>query len=382
MDNKVALVGCESYDRQLVEEKIGYAFELLGGVDKVVREGESVFLKLNLLVPTAPEKGVTTHPEVVRAVVNQLKPVAGRITLGDSPGGLFTESWLKRVYDKTGMARVAEETGASLNFDFSVMQKTVSDTKTMKSFTLSGAMTSADRLISLSKLKTHLLMNVTAAIKNIFGAVPGMNKVIYHARHKSAESFADLLVDVALAVEVDLHLVDAVVSMDGNGPQHGNLKETGILAAGRDAFVVDTALMDLIGFSPESNRALGSAIARGLATGDAGKIGMVGDDPESLKIEGFQLPYKKDITSRIPGFLLNWYGEWMSLRPRPDPDKCTGCRKCVDICPAGAITISERMAVIDDTACFRCYCCHELCEHDAIELERPLLLRLANRIGG
>jgi uncharacterized Fe-S center protein len=60
----------------------------------------------------------------------------------------------------------------------------------------------------------------------------------------------------------------------------------------------------------------------------------------------------------------------------PVEGKCTACGKCVEICPAGAITIEGKLARVDQKKCQRCYCCHELCEQDAIELERPMLMKL------
>jgi uncharacterized Fe-S center protein len=71
------------------------------------------------------------------------------------------------------------------------------------------------------------------------------------------------------------------------------------------------------------------------------------------------------------------FGSMMSLRPRPVEGRCTGCGKCSELCPALAITIEGRLAHVDLKKCLRCYCCHELCEFDAVELDRPLLLRLA-----
>jgi formate hydrogenlyase subunit 6/NADH:ubiquinone oxidoreductase subunit I len=34
------------------------------------------------------------------------------------------------------------------------------------------------------------------------------------------------------------------------------------------------------------------------------------------------------------------------------------------------------LATVDLRKCIKCYCCHELCENDAIDLDRPLLMRL------
>lgn len=378
----VAAVSCSSYERGLVQESVARAFELLGGPGAVVSPGQSVFVKVNGLIPAAPEKAVTTHPEVVRAVVEQIMTVTPRVTIGDSPGGVYNKMMLKRVYEKCGFAAVAEETGATLNSDFSVRQKKVPEAKTMKSFTLCGAMIEADRLVSVSKFKTHLQMNITGAIKNMFGVVPGLTKFNYHSKYTTDEDFADLMVDVVLAAGPGFHVIDAVEAMDGNGPRAGDIKKMEILAAGRDAFALDRLMMDLAGIPPGANKPLGAAIKRGLISGDLRELRVLGDRLEALRVEGFRLPVKKDITARLPSFLTDMVAARLSMRPSPDPAVCTACGKCAEICPEGAISIVDRAARVDLSKCIKCYCCHELCEYDAIELERPLLLRLANRIGG
>jgi uncharacterized protein (DUF362 family) len=380
--NDVAAVSCSSYERGLVQESVARAFELLGGPGAVVSPGQSVFVKVNGLIPAAPEKAVTTHPEVVRAVVEQIMTVTPRVTIGDSPGGVYNKTMLKRVYEKCGFAAVAEETGATLNSDFSVRQKKVPEAKTMKSFTLCGAMIEADRLVSVSKFKTHLQMNITGAIKNMFGVVPGLTKFNYHSKYTTDEDFADLMVDVVLAAGPGFHVIDAVEAMDGNGPRAGDIKKMEIMAAGRDAFALDRLMMDLAGIPPGANKPLGAAIKRGLISGDLRELRVLGDGLEALRVEGFRLPVKKDMTARLPSFLTDLVAAKLSMRPSPDPAVCTACGKCAEICPEGAISIVDRAARVDLSKCIKCYCCHELCEYDAIELERPLLLRLANRIGG
>ncbi len=372
----VALVGCESYDRELVEERVARLFELMGGPGAIAGVGESVFLKVNALAPRPPESAVTTHPEVVRAVVRQFQAVTDRIIIGDSPGGPYTPVVLRRFYDKCGFADVAKETGASLNFDTSVEQVTFPGGKTMKSFAMASAMRSADRLVSISKLKTHMFMNITCAIKNLFGTVAGMNKFTYHSRFNRDSVFADLLVDVALASAADFHVVDAVVGMDGDGPNSGNLKPMGFLAAGGDAFAVDLLMMELLGIDPRVNKPLAAAIDRSLATPIAGNLNVLGDDPGGLSVSGFKLPAKKDISERVPAFVMDRFGRMLSLRPFPAPARCTGCGKCADVCPEKAIMMVDHVAKVDASKCIRCYCCHELCEYDAIDLERPALMRL------
>lgn len=376
---EVALVGCGNYERGVVESRVERAFDLLGGPGAVACRGDRVFVKVNALLPTEPQKAVTTHPEVVRAVVRQLKRITGDIVIGDSPGGPFNKSMLKRTYERCGFARVAADTGASLCFDTTAKDVKVPDGVTMKSVTLCRAMAETDRLVSVSKFKTHLQVNITCAVKNLFGAVPGMAKFGYHARFSRGEEFSEALLDVFLASGACFHVVDAVEGMDGNGPRQGDIFPIGIIAAGADALSVETAMMSVVGLDPSLNGPLAAAVRRGLCSGDPRDVVALGDGMDELRVDGFRLPDGKDASSRMPAFVMDRFGNMLSLRPRPSAAKCTGCAKCADICPEGAITVVGGTAVVEMRRCIRCYCCHELCEYDAIELERPFLMRMLER---
>ncbi|MHB8894512.1 MAG: DUF362 domain-containing protein [Candidatus Geothermincolia bacterium] len=376
----VALLACDDYDRDTVEQKVAEAFELMGGPSAIVGENESVFVKINACVPLEPDRCATTHPEVVRAVVLQLQQVTDRIAIGDSPGGPYNRTILKRGYERTGMARVAAETGAELNFDLAEVQVPVPEGRQMKLLQMCKPMVEADRLVSLSKAKTHVFMGFTCAIKNLYGTVPGMQKFAYHSRFHAEEEFAQLIVDVTLAAGADFHLVDGVWGMEGNGSVWGIPRQMGIIAAGRDPFAVDCYLGSLLGLKEGLNQPLAAAVERGLFHGDPSLITVGGDDPESLVVRGLKLPTKKSAITWLPGPLMRTYSALMIIRPYPNPDRCVGCSKCVEICPAHAIRIVDGTAVIDPAACIRCYCCHELCEYDGIDLERPIVADLRRRL--
>ena len=372
----VALLACPEYDRGLVEEKVARAFELLGGPGAFVSAGETVFVKVNAVVPLDPGRCATTHPEVVRAVVLQLEKAGGRVVIGDSPGGPYNRPALKRAYARTGIARVAGETGAGLNYDLGEVRVSLPGGKAARNLVLCRPMVEADRLVSVGKAKTHAFMGFTCAIKNMYGTVPGMEKFTYHSRFRDERDFADLVVDVALAAGADLHVVDGVWGMEGNGSVWGIPRRLGFVAAGRDPFALDCAVEDLVGLKRGFNRPLAAAVGRGLFHGDPARISLAGDDPASIRTGGLVLPRGKATVRRLPGVLMKAYSSVMAVRPYPDPRRCTGCGKCAQICPAGAVTMSGGTAEIDRSLCIECYCCQELCEHDGIDLERPLAARV------
>ncbi len=52
-----------------------------------------------------------------------------------------------------------------------------------------------------------------------------------------------------------------------------------------------------------------------------------------------------------------------------DPEKCTGCETCVDVCPSGAIEMNEGIAVVDADLCVDCESCVDECPAEAIHME-------------
>ncbi len=52
--------------------------------------------------------------------------------------------------------------------------------------------------------------------------------------------------------------------------------------------------------------------------------------------------------------------------PWINKELCTGCRKCVDKCSVGAISMEEDIAFIKDHECIRCGVCHDACPDNAV----------------
>ena len=98
MASTVAVVRCSTYGRDEVGKAVRQAFDLIGGLNALVRAGDRVLIKPNLLTARAPERATTTHPEVVAAVVEAVQAAGGRPSIGDSPGS--TRGQIERVWSE------------------------------------------------------------------------------------------------------------------------------------------------------------------------------------------------------------------------------------------------------------------------------------------
>lgn len=358
-----------SYDRSGVKPAIVRLLEPLGGMGAYVKPGELVLLKPNMLSAKPPEAAVTTHPEVLRAVIELVQEAGGKAVVGDSPGvGRFTT-----VAAKSGMMKVVEETGAQLiGFHDSVE---IYGSGLFKRFELARPYLEADRIINLPKLKTHEMMTMTCAVKNLFGAVVGTAKAAWHLKAGAdREMFARMLLEIYLLRKPDLNIVDAIIAMEGNGPGSGDPRQVGLLLAGVNPVAVDVIAGELLSI-PKNLLYLERAAGRlDLEGADRTAIITSGLPPEQARISGFRLPHKSDLQWGLPPFLKNRLRHYLTPRPFAVMEKCRLCGICLAACPPGAITITESSLHFDHRKCIGCFCCRELCPYAALDIrEGPLL---------
>lgn len=374
----VAVERCADYDSASVERALADALSSIGGMSSFVRPGQSVFLKANLLMKAVPDRAVTTHPEVVRAVVRAVKAAgAGTVMIGDSPGGRTTPSGARALFETSGLAAVAEEEGATLSLlDDAVVRVANPEGRLYTSFNLGRDAVTADVLIDLPRLKTHGFMMMTGAVKNLFGCIPGLEKAQFHMKVPERQDFAEMLVDLALACRPALSIMDAVVAMEGDGPAGGTPRQVGALLASADPYALDVVAAAIAGFGPDEVYTNVAARGRGLAPAGPDEVEVAGTPWRDVAPATFSHP-AKDITRSMPPAVGRWLQKRIASRPvLARPAGCTSCRTCERNCPVEAIAMgADRRPRFDYDTCIRCYCCQELCPEQVIDLKTPWIVR-------
>lgn len=376
---KVALVRCEDYGEAHVHDAVGEGLSLLGGAGCFTKPGEHILLKVNLLVGTAPNKAVTTHPSVFRAVARYFREAGADVVYGDSPGFGRPSGAARRA----GLTEVAAELGIPLA-DFSNGEKvSFPQGGLMHQFTIAKGVLEADGVVSLPKLKTHALTRMTGAVKNQFGCIPGVLKGEFHARLPEMDQFARMLVDLDTFVRPRLYIMDAIVAMEGNGPRSGKPRNMSALLFSEDPVALDATACRMMDLDPVSVPTVkwGQDMGRGTHS----HVELLGAPLESFIASDFKVKLKKgSTTGSMNGVLARFLRHLLVPRPVIDESRCTCCGTCVKVCPANPKAVEFRQGEKnppshDYSACFRCYCCQELCPEDAVSVDTPLLGRLVHR---
>ena len=356
----VALYHCERVD------------EIRGTVERILQDigeeeaygllrGKNVLLKPNLCIDFPPERGATTHPAVVEAVVQIALDAGARLTIGDGAAvGVRGNTG-----ETTGMLDICRRYGLPFS-DFNREEGRrvrIEGALRMPEMTIARSYFEADTIVNLPVFKSNMMFWVSGALKNMKGFLVGMEK---HRPHYLG--VPECVADVNRALRQDLILMDGFVGMMGDGPAAGEPANARLLMGGFDPVAIDHLAARLMGMNPQKVPMIQYALRAGLGS-DGYEV--AGDPPES-----FHLRFEKPMVARSPAatFLMGGasraafrlFGRASSMAV--DQDKCTLCGRCREMCPFHAIEIADRRVTVDRGRCQFCMCCTEVCRPGAIRL--------------
>lgn len=379
----VAVAPCADYTPDACRAALKAVLDPIGGLD-FVKPGMKIAIKANLVSYMKPDQAATTHPELLIALVEMLKERGATAVIGDSPGGLYNSVFVGRVYSATGMHSVAQA-GAELNHDFSQKDASFPEATVAKTFRYTGWLDDCDAIINFCKVKSHGMMGMSAAAKNLFGTIPGTLKPEYHFRFPDPRDFARMIVDLNDYWKPALSIADAVVGMEGNGPTAGTPRHIGAVLASKNAHFLDLACAKLIGLKREDVPTLEAAFERGYIPETADMLTVSGD-LDSLVVPDFEhletrnsLLFKDTMKGKAGSLFGGIAQKALCSKPKVKKTECIGCAKCANICPAKAIGMKKKLPHIDRSKCIRCFCCQEFCPKGAMKVARPAIAKILNK---
>jgi uncharacterized protein (DUF362 family) len=350
-EKKVYFSSCSSYAVAEVQPALAKVLDpLVAEIGEI--SGKKVLLKPNWLSYRCDEDPASVHPEmVVETARYLLNAGAASVTVMETPG-------MEDVYTIANRMKLPEKLaplGVEIKAFKSYQPIEAPEGAVFRRLEVARDYLDFDLVVNLAKGKTHCMMTLTMAVKNLFGLVRGAERIAWHLSvGNNYERFADMLLDLYLVFRPQINIVDAVVCMEGNGPGSGDPVRRDFIAASGDALAIDSVLAEIFG-APDIPQ-LKRARERGLIPATS----LEGDIPE---VNPFVLPPESDapgstgIAFGIPEFLQKPLRRFFVANPVLNAERCIGCGICVKVCPPHSLSLAgkkQKKASFHLSSCIRC----------------------------
>ncbi len=257
-------------------------FDLLGGIERIMRTGDVVLLKPNVGYPEAeglPPWTCTTDYVVLEALTELfLAAGAKKVITADGPAHGITG---KYMLESTGIEAAVTKVGGEVRGldDEDYLLRKVPGGVILKEQWVPRICLEVDAIINVPKVKPTRVGKFTLGYKNAFGLVPADER---HQWHRIPEHFY-FLVDLFKLLPPTLTIMDGFVIQEGLGPRFGTPADWGVIIAGKDPVATEAVTMMAMGHEPYEQMVLPIAEKAGQGTMDPGRIQIVGDSLESVK---------------------------------------------------------------------------------------------------
>ena len=366
---------------ETMSQRLASLLEPLGGMAGLIKPGDQVLIKPNLV---APFPHAVTDLELLASVVEQVRDCGGKPVIGESSGFEFDTETTFRIL---GINELAQRLDVKLiNFDKEEFVSLELAGLKRHKVKIPKVVLEVDKFINMPKLKRHSLTKATIGIKNLFGLLDLDSRRRIHAFGLERGICA-----LGQTIIPDLVIVDG--SVVTTRAVYGEQTRLNLLAASKRITSMDVFCCRYLGLTWEDVKHIRFSVDKdrdslsfktidvsGAATettqaGQGDSVPDIGKWSDSLskKVHRsvYQALYFTDILysrlrkdhSIIP--VLHYY---FGIRPVLDKKKCNKCGDCLPVCPVDAIFIDERR--IDAKRCMpvRCLECVSACPEKAISI--------------
>jgi uncharacterized protein (DUF362 family) len=184
----------------------------LGGMTNFVQKGQTVVIKPNMAWDRAPEIAANTNPVLVKRIVEHcITAGAKRVYVFDNA----THNWVK-AYKTSGIEKAAKSAGAKMvpgDSESYYQEVSISGAKVLKKTKVHELLLESDVFINVPVLKHHSSTKMTAALKNLMGA-------IWDRKWWHSNNLHQCIADFGLYEKKPaLNVIDCYNVMMRNGPQ-------------------------------------------------------------------------------------------------------------------------------------------------------------------
>jgi uncharacterized protein (DUF362 family) len=278
---------------QQVYDMVKKSIDHLGGISSIVKKGNTVVLKPNVVTGELSGPGVTTDTRVIKALISLSKEAGASKVMIVEGAGYFTET--SKALELSGYLELAEEHNVEIiDVDKSpVLELDVVDAILIDKIEVSRDFIEADVRINVPVMKTHDQLLVTLGVKNLKGVLPKYMKRDFHKR-----GVVKGILDLSKVVPVDLTILDAIVAMEGLGPSFGLKVELNTIIASKDIFALDRVASKVMGFEVEELEYLIEADTAGLTDLET-PVEVVGESVESYYYKFERSPTGTDFAEGV-----------------------------------------------------------------------------------
>lgn len=247
------------------QELLTAALNAHGGLEKVVKKGQRVVIKVNISFYATPGEAVTTNPELVEALVRACWEAGAREVLVidhtiDNGEMCMNSSGVREAVERArGKMKV-------INSQRDYKEVEIPRGKSLKKTLLSRDVLNADVFINVPIAKVHNSAVTTVSMKNLMGIVWDRGELHWLDLHQC-------IADLSTVVRPDLIILDAYQILMTNGPGGpGEVRNAGEVVVGTDPVAVDAYGTMLLEIDPEDVDYLRAAYDLGLGEMDMGKV--------------------------------------------------------------------------------------------------------------
>jgi uncharacterized protein (DUF362 family) len=314
---QVAIGRAQTYQRDTISAEVHKLIDQLGGLGDVVKPGDAVAIKVNLtggvysgqLPGVTPIESFITHPEVVRALVLEVKAAGAKEIY------LVEAAYERESFTNWGYDTVASDTGAQLvdltdskPFADFIEAPVGPGSFIYPSFRFNQILRDVNVFMSVSKMKTHQLAGVSHTMKNLYGLVPyrlyrlsdqDIYRSAFHGTGDETKSrLPRVIMDINRARPIHFSLIDGVKAIQGGeGPWIKTAAPIapGVLLAGKNCVATDAVATAVMGHDPTADypqppylrcdNHLNIAAQLGLGTNRLEEIQVLGTPIEAVKTQ-------------------------------------------------------------------------------------------------